>query len=404
MIVIGIPFKIWEKVIRYFCILFFIILSISPLLFLFKDILLPSAYEMDKATGGKTLSKKSFSLSFLDKNLPPTLPSPDISSYLSYLSFNNRPDNKESFPPILLSSTDNRIQISLNERVYLRSKDLNHIEFTSATTPYFITPIAVNETGLTLKYECLYKNKEGAELYHRSDLVFLPKSEPSFGSLDPFSEESLKSLNSAKFYPPDKLISLLGGKEFSPSKDLSRLFFPLNKEKGMLPLKEGDQCSFSGGNWIKNPKDSRNAPLFIVSSMKNNEISGTFWSSNGFYSQKINIPLQKSLNTSYQTFAFDSLYKRNNETVICKSEGKTYILKENDWLVKNPLSWAQLQGISEFNDLMDYKIFKEILVFDCIEKEEEDEVFIGYIFDESRSNFKKLQIPLKKNTPLRYSK
>jgi hypothetical protein len=172
----------------------------------------------------------------------------------------------------------------------------------------------------------------------------------------------------------------------------------------MLPLKEGDQCSFSGGNWIKNPKDSRNAPLFIVSSMKNNEISGTFWSSNGFYSQKINIPLQKSLNTSYQTFAFDSLYKRNNETVICKSEGKTYILKENDWLVKNPLSWAQLQGISEFNDLMDYKIFKEILVFDCIEKEEEDEVFIGYIFDESRSNFKKLQIPLKKNTPLRYSK
>ena len=411
MIVRGISYRVWERVIRLGSYFFFITAILS--LFLGSILILIKAdfdflsikknfLVKEKCAHTDSFKKKGTNPSLLVTKHIPFVPTPNILKHLTFLHHNDRPDITNSNDrSISISSSENTLLTKEDEIIYLQCDPSDKIRFTNVETPYSITPVSVKDDALLLNFEVKYKNKENKEIYHTSELISLEKNPKSLSKLDKDSQQLVNSIASAKFYGPDKLLSLMGGKEFKLTKDLPRLYFNSHQ---MISVKEQDRLTFENGNWVKKSKDSAGKPLFLITSIQNNQMTGTFWDLNGFYKKKMTLSLSKDPSTSIQSFNFETVYKRNNESVICKFGGRTYILKPNDWLVKKQKSWNQVHSIAEFNDLIDSKTLNEIIIFDHIEKNGDTEMFIGYIFDETRSNFKKLQIPLKKNATLRYSK
>jgi hypothetical protein len=348
------------------------------------------------------IKKNNQSNSLSKSSVTPFIPIPNIEENLTFLYHNDRPDSTNvNDGSIFISSSLNTLLTKENEVIYLKCLPSEEILFTNEKTPYSITPLSVKDDAVLVNFEVKYNNKENKEIYHTSEPISLKKSTKDPFILDKECQQLLNSIASAKLYGPDKLLSLMGGSEYKQVKDLSRIY--INSSQ-MIPIKELDRLTFENGVWVKNAKESASKPLFLITNVQNNQITGTFWSTNGFHKKKLTIGMSQDSTTNIQSFNFETIYKRNNESVICKIGGRTYILKPNDYLVKKQNSWNQVDTITEFNDLIDYKTLNEIIIFDSIEKKGDSEMFIGYIFDETRTNSKKLQIPLKKNTTLSYSK
>ena len=411
MIVSSMRYRTWEKTMRLSSYFFLATTVLSPFLAVLLT-LFDTDFDVPFVKKKlSTLSKSAKAPSSLKQgtthSLPMTnhlhyVPSPDIAKHLQFVSYNDRPDQGEPKDRFInIASSDNSILTKLNEVIFFKCLESNKILFTNEITPYSITPVIVQDDSLWLNFDVVYKNKENKTIYHASESIPLVKS--AVTSDKEFQSVS-GTLGSAKFFTSDKLISLMGGTEFSRSKDLSRIYFSSNSIDPMISVKEQDQFSYENGNWIKNSKETKGKPLFLVDSVQTNQVTGTLWSFDGFNKTKITIPLHKEVSSKVQSFTFDTVYKRNNESVICKLDGRTYILKPNDWLVKKHKTWNQVETLQEFNDIIDFKNLNEVIIFDHIEKSGDGEDFIGYIFDETRSNFKKLKIPLKKNATSRYSK
>lgn len=413
MIIKGIPFRIWEKVIRFGTGFFFITAIISPFLALILYIFEADFEYLFVKTQSDHNTKQNITNyandaglidPLLDENHTPYIPIPDIEKNISFIHYNYRPDNPKNANRLISLATKNSSLIAKEqELIYLDCKDINNIQFTKDVTPYSITPISIQDNKILLNFEVSYKTKEGVILFQNTEKIELKKIPQQATKLSSAAISAKRSLENTNYFSSDKLISLLGGEEYKKEKNLSRIYFKENKKNPVLFIKKGDLLCYENNNWEKKEDSTEGKPLLLINSVNNKELTCTYWNESGFFQKRISINKQIENNSIINNFSFEKLYKRNNESVICKIKGKTFILKPNDWLIKNKLSWNHLLNIDDLQNLIALKNTGEIIIFDCIKHVKGKEIFIGYIFDETRSNYKKLEILLKKKETYSYN-
>lgn len=414
MIISGIPFRLWEKVIRLGTAFFFITTLISPFLILIlyffeADINFFFGKKNQKKSIEKTYSKskapQSFNETFLEGEYNVYVPLPDLESTIKFIDYNYRPDKQgSSTDTILLSVGKETLFTKERDRIYLDCSDPSTIKFSDQKTPFSITPISLNGNGLELNFELNYQNKKNEIIYKTSSKVLLEKSSKNKSYLSKDATAALKSLETAKSLKEDTLLSMMGGKLYEGTKHCQRIHFGGKIATPFAFVKEKESFCFVNNSWEKNSPKTVGNPLFVVKSIKNNQIEGTFWNESGFFEKKLTITSGPVSKSTLSSFTFEKIYKRNNESVIVQINGKTLILKTHDWLSKKDNSWNHVVHLNDFNDIIECKSLKELLIFEKIEREKEKEFFVGYLFDAYRQEFRKLQIPLTQKESLVYTR
>ncbi|MCH9621183.1 MAG: hypothetical protein S4CHLAM20_06000 [Chlamydiia bacterium] len=406
MIVSGIPFRTWKKTIQIITGFFLLVSLITPLLALtfylfetdFDYFFAKSPHLKQKATIQRKPSPIQKEITIFDDTKKPYIPNPEITDFINFTHYNARPDaNFKTEKTIALSSHSDTIYAKQNIPIFLNCSDLSSITFSKAPTPYSFIPLKVTPEGLVAKFHVEYRNKKNDIIYQSSEEVFLKKTLQEPTKLKAASKRAFDSLEGSSCFAPDKLIGLDKSSSFDKKRKLFRLCINKNKDSKPLFIKKGDKLSFQNNKWVINPKSTQKKPLLIISSVNDHEIKATYYTSNGFFQHKLLIPIHQSSSKSLHEFKFDEVYKRNKTSVIGKIKGKTFILKENDWLVKKESLWKHMTSTQEFDDLLDLKQNHEILVCEKIKEKKNQDYFVGYLFDTTRSNYRKLEIPLKKN-------
>jgi hypothetical protein len=403
MVIKSIPFQIWKKTIFFFTYFFFAIAVLSPFLGLFFyvfetdfDYIVPPPVVKQKIRTTQAIT------SLPKKEKKTFIPIPNISNNLKFTEYNYRPDCKKNCQNLVcLSLADQSVSVKIGEKIYLDCQDFENPTFSKEKTPYWITPFEVKDDKLNLSFGVTYTSKDHHALLQNEQNITLIKSKNNKIELSKISKEALERLKKATYLPFDALISLLGGENFSNKKNINRLYFDTNNQEKTLFIKSGDFLCFEKGSWVKANVITTHSPLFKVESVNSSDLKGTFWNENGFFKEEISFNIAKAKSNFISNFSFDKIYQRNKESVICKIGNKTFVLKQNDWLIKKGDAWSHLVDMEEFNDLINAKIAYDIIIFDQIKSDKENQLFIGYIFDQSRSNYKKLEILLKKNEDLR---
>lgn len=414
MIISGIPFRLWEKVIRFGTAFFCITTFLSPFL-----ILILYFFEADfdfflKKQAQKSSTVKKYSKSkdngpskgdFLEKPYKAYVPLPDLESAIKFIDYNYRPDKQGSnSDTILLSTGKDTLLTKELSRIYLDCSDASNITFSNQKTPFSITPISLNGNGLVLDFEVIYQNRKNEIIYKTSTKINLQKSSKSKSLLSKEGEIALKSLEAAKAFKEDALLSMMGGKLYEETKHCHRIYFGEKVASPLVYIKEKESFCFENNSWVKNSMKTVGKPLFVVKAIKTNQIEGVFWNESGFFEKNITISAGPSSKSNLSSFTFEKIYKRNNESVIVQINGKTLILKTHDWLSKKDNSWNYVSHLDDFNDIINGKCLKELLIFEKIEQEKEKEFFVGYLFDTYRQEFRKLQIPLTQKESLLYTR
>ncbi len=414
MIISGIPFRLWEKVIRFGTAFFFITTLISPFLILIlyffeADFDLSFGKKSQKNPFEKKYSKSKVTLStnkdFLEKQNNVYVPIPDLESTIMFIDYNYRPDKQGSSADTILLSIGNKTLLTKERAcIYLDCSDPSNIKFSAQKTPFSLTPISLKGNGLELNFELCYLNKSNEPIYKTSSKVLLEKSSKNKSLLSSEAKAALKSLESAKSFKEDALLSMMGGKLYEQAKHCPRIQFGGKIATPFTYVKERESFCFENNNWVKTSTNTAHKPLFVVKSIKNNQIEGIFWNESGFFEKNMTITSPPTSKSTLSSFTFEKIYKRNNESVIVQINGKTLILKTHDWLSKKDNSWNHVVHLNDFNDIIEGKSLKELLIFEKIEREKEKEFFVGYLFDACRQEFRKLQIPLTQKESLLYTK
>ncbi|MCH9618545.1 MAG: hypothetical protein SP4CHLAM5_06780 [Chlamydiia bacterium] len=414
MIIKGMSYTKWQKIVQMGTTFFSVIAIFLPIFTLFCYLL-----DSDFSTlmGGKASyangkkkklveSKSSGDHSIWNNETHQAyIPIPDIEKSIFFTGYNYRPDaNHTGSRLISLSSSKNKLFAKEKERIYLNCSDPMSITFSEKSSPYSLVPMSIDNKGLTIRLEVKYEKKTGEIIYESNKELLLKKTSPESVKVTKAADDGRKSLMQTSLFAPDTMISLIGGKEYSEKKDKHRLYFKKNQTSKCCYVKSGDMLSYVNGIWKKSNKALKNKPLFKVSSIDSTGLHGTFWNETGFYQKNYTIQLNKKTRSSIHSFSFDKIYKRNNESVICKIKDRTFLIKPHDWLIKKNSTWHHIKNLSEFTSLVNLDSLNELIIFEGILKEKEKELFIGYIFDSVRSNYKKLEIPLKKKETPSYTR
>lgn len=410
MIVKGIPFRIWQQVIQIAAGFFFVVAVISPFLahflYLFdKDIdyfFTKSAQKPAQEVEIVEHPQIYTDSSMLSESQEPFIPKPDIKSHLKFSHYNARPDTDGADETtISLTLNGNKLNIKPHQSIYLECKDDSSLVFSEKETPYKITPESVSESGLLLSLDVNYSDKNGKSLYSDSQKIRLTKDFEGTNKLSQISQGAYDSLIGASFLKPDELIKLDSSKKYANQKNLYRLCL---KDHKPLFVSVNDKLSFSKNQWTIATKSTSKKPLCVIESIDNEKMVLSYYSKGGFFHKKIIANLQKDQSESYKNFAFDQIYQRNKDSVVAKIEGKTFIIKSGDWLINSDTLWKHLTNVDEFDNLLNQTAHHEVLICESIEEKNDQYIFFGYLFDKTRSQMKKLEIPLKNKSMVAYNK
>lgn len=410
MIFSKIPFRIWERVIRIGSIIFFTTSIISPFLgltfYLFESDLesfLAEKHERNKKTKKKIAEKKHISQkSIFDAPTTPFIPAPNIEEFLTFSYHNTRPgQSNNSYRELHLDTEKKSVTCKENETVFLLCKSDGSIEFTDQKTPFSITSTIHSKNELSLDYTVTYENKEEEKIFSSTRKVQLKKQPAKNFSLSRSSKKAIKQLHRCTFLKEDKLITLFGGKEYNLKKGKHRLLFPKNTNDPIVHIQENDILCFVNDHFEKCDKSCVDKPVFQIKSISNDSIEGRFWNENGFYEQGLSIlPYPMKDNEELSENIFEEIYKGKGGIVYCKIAGKIHVLCPGDWLCKCRNTWRVLQSKAELEKILTFQNPMKILIYKDVVKKDSNKYFYGFLFNETRTSSKKLEIPLKKKRNL----
>jgi len=413
MIIKGIPFRVWKRVISILNGFFFAVTLITPLIALIFYIfeadfdLFFTKSELTASKSKKPAEKiiPQQELSILDETEVPFIPIPEINEHIKFTHYNARPDvDPKSEKTISLATNKETITAIPHASIFLNCNEQSNISFSEEKTPYKLTPVKVSEKGLLLTLDTVYTNKKGEVIYKASKDVYLEKAFNSDAKISTQSNNAFKSLNKAKFFAPDTLMNLDTSKESKDKKGLFRLCLGTSKNAKPLYIKAGDSLSYQNSHWVKGSKTTHKKPLLTIDSVSGDHLKATFYASSGFFHKNIELKTQRDSQKTLQSFVFEKITKRNKNSIIAKIESKTLIIKENDWFVKEDSNWKMISSANQLDNLINLQDQKEILICESIAPKNNQDYFIAYLFDKTRSNYKKIEIPLNKNPGKEYSR
>jgi hypothetical protein len=311
-----------------------------------------------------------------------------LSDKFQITSFEPRPDEgkKEKYFEVTLLS-DNSSKVALpNEKIFLYYDQ--NLKFAAAETDFYLKLASLNKDVVKVTAIGAYKTLDGRDKINETSFE-VKILEPANSSLS--EEEDFLSLKKAIFLGPDLSLDLLDKTE--SHRQLNRLIF---LSKNTLYVKEGDILVYKDNKWkLKEEEDTTCFSLAKIS-LCNSSLNIDFWKK-GEIKKKV-IILNKSLPATTLRAGDDFITELNIRTkkqVSCKIDGQRVIVKEKDLLYKKDGLWNKisLTGLENIKDASEFFIFEKLNISPTTKN------FIGYLFNNDKTQIVKIEKNLMKKPP-----
>lgn len=416
----GIAIPKYQKILNAGIVFFFVVTWVIPLWALVNYVLLErSDVKWDSkffALSSKNMDKKRNQFNdncfeFLTEENACRIPLPDLAHQLVVLEHIARPDFEKSDKSVLfgLEEGHQKRLAHLGERVFLQCSDEHQIAFSEERTPFWIEPILKekDKINIVLHVECL---GESGEALYSADESFCMQERREFAKGAALEEGELAAveayLMNMKVYESDVLVELYGGKSFESIKGFYRMCS--DKGEGLFFIRAGDLFVWKNGALEKGSLETKGFPLLLIRSVDHQKCEMVLWGSEGLYGKPITIALGKAMPPLMKPQElFAKLRPRTAVSVTCQLRNRNVILREGDWVLCSKERIRNLRTFDEVKDYLRYALKGELFIFDGIVKKEGGTLFVGHLFNEDRTQMKRVEIPLserKKVIPIKKGK
>ena len=326
------------------------------------------------------------------------IPFPDIASELVFLQHLIRPDCKKKNEVFLLGlekSAQKRL-VSIGEKVFLDVNKEKKLIFSELETPFWIDLICKKENEMEVDFHVCFSEENGGVIFEKNERLILQEKKDfvhssgmekgELGALTAF-------LGKVNICESDLLIEIYGGKSFDSVKNSFRMC----GESLSTPLyiKPGDLFIWRDGKLEVGEGDTEGYPLLLVRGIDQHKCEMWLWDKEGVYGKLITLQMTRGVPSSLklQDF-FLKLHQRTEASVTCQLHGRNVVLRKRDWLLYSKGRFRNLRTSDEVKDYLRYALKGELFIFDGIVKKDGVSLLVGQLFNEERSQVRKVEIPL----------
>ncbi len=377
-------------------IVFFVFFVLGGSLWAFSAYFLLEKEESRLGFSGNKLKEKriDFVNPLLIEEKKELLPLPDLSMQLVVLEHIPRPDLERGKGVFLLGLEGNcqKRMVCDQEKVYLNCASEKEITFSEEKTPFWVEHI-VREGGMIVaSFHMEYLGDNGECLFRREERVVLSEKKDfgGHGEILPI----VAYLEKIKLYEPDLVIGMYGGKSFEDIKSSYRMC----NGNDLFFIKPGDLLIWQNGRLKRETKGgTKGFPLLWIRSIDPQKCEMVLWDSAGLYGKPIIMPVGKKppFSTKIQDVIL-KLHQRSDTSVTALVQNRNAILRKGDWFLCSKGGLRKLRSLAEVKEFLRYALKGELFIFDGIVKKEGglQAMFVGNLFNEERTEVRKIEIPL----------
>lgn len=254
------------------------------------------------------------------------------------------------------------------------------------SSPFYISfsqkSAAFCETsGIQIQAKKLESNQLALTVYIESqELTIIKSLDPEACSAFVEFPRACVDLEIASFLPKDLLLDI-------PCR------LVINASQRPLPLYIGSRLIYSNEGWILS---NQSADLeAVVVTIDQESVRLRLHDTLQGISKIIELTtLTEDPFTFEPSSLLSGLKLRGEDVVVCKVGKQKCLLKKGDWLIKNQAYWKSIRTSQDLQRCLDYEPLGELLVFEGIEKKQDQVVFKGRVFSKMRTQAHHLELSL----------
>lgn len=355
---------------------------------------------------------KTFELKFS----PLTIQLPDLRNQLQYYGQNGRPDAQQDNVVLhfsFISNSSNTASVAANDPLYLiydNTKNPTQYLFSpnNAPTSLWIEASSQGSEGII---QVKLRNENGSIIQEPAQYAQfrLPEKELIRNNGRTWElgkwrvDGSLLARQKARWVGVDKFLERHGGEEFQMLQSKHRIDFTDDEENTYSVYVGPNDCLvWMNNQWreVRPGEDSRNHPLMVVKKIDERLMNFELWDTGG--KSKIVLNLLKisenwTANNLQENFKFVGARRRSQ--YIFEVDGERIFLSPKDWLLQTEEGWVKLSTVEQIDDYVNRKLTGVLFVFEGAEKQDDQQVLRGVMFNANRTDSQEVAVPLQKGKP-----
>lgn len=356
--------------------------------------------DLRKAIGNSLLSLK-FS--------PLTMQLPDLKRHLIFYGRNGRPDAQLDQPLLYFSFNGNKTPTSIkpSEKFYIfydRRQPNPQYTFSpnNMETPLWIEAIPKDQeveirVGMKNEKGDIVQEPAGNARFNLQQKEYVRTGGTTWELGKWRVDGSLLARQKARWYGADRFLEQHGGDEYKDLQGKHRIDFGEgeNLYSVFVGLKETLVWKEDKWNVLKPGPDTIGHPILVVNKMDERLMGLELWDAEG--KGKINLNLLKS-NENWvpqnlqQNFKF--VGARTRSQFVFEVDKERMLLSPQDWLVLTEEGWIKLETPEDIDNYVNRKLTGPMFVFDGISRKEDRQVFIGKMYNTSRTDMQAIEMPV----------
>lgn len=319
-----------------------------------------------------------------------------IANELLLLGYNTRPDQQRPTPIAFSLNKGRDPFIVQNQELIFLEEGKDGLACSEKKTGLWIQPVLLDNGTVLIKvsrqFHAIEQNAEFIASYV-PDLIQV--SEDGF----------IRQLQSSTYLNCDLLIQHYGGPEFSGWKEKGTLKCMNQNGSYACFISEADLLVFKEQQWqvASLATKTDGLPLARVKRISPQQIQLEVWDEKGFFSSLLEVPLQQKKAEKLE-ISFTKIRMRSATQISCSLGKKRLFLKQGDWLLRTSSGWHRLDKSKDVENYLYHRLIAEVFIFDAIVKEQGFSFMKGTLFDQTRMQMQRIQLPIqteKKETKMR---
>lgn len=311
---------------------------------------------------------------------------------MTFIGRNERPDNPLKTSELLIRPSPQKAPtvIKQNTPIFLRFDDKEALELSEEKTPISLMAELIDSDKIRLSISTEFTDLSG-DAIHFGQKSYLVLKDPKDQKPPSARVASLaKKLDTFSIYPPDALIELYGGRQFSDKRKCYRMVTEGKDLKDALFVKEQQLLSLTEEGLIPHREGVSSSPLVKIERLHRKGADLSVWDEAGLSNVKVSLNVQAT-GQPPEAPLFKRIHRRTHQSVICKIGKQNLILRRGDWIIQGKKGWVHLKDENDVKKFLSYGLKTKLFIFDGITLENSSYVFQGHLFDETRSNAKKIR-------------
>lgn len=309
-----------------------------------------------------------------------------IANELLILGYNTRPDQQS---PTLIAFSLNKGKNSFtaqNEELIFLEEGEKGLVCSEKKTSLWIQPILLNNKAILIKASRQFHSTE-------QNAEFISSS----SELQMSNDDFIQQLQNSSYLSFDLLIQNYGGPRFAGWEEKGTLKCMDQMQSYACFVSKSDLLVFKDHKWqvASLATKTQGLPLAQVKKLLPEQMQLEVWDEKGFCSKFIEVPLQKkNPKRTKLEIPFTKIRMRSGTQVSCSLDKKRLFLKQGDWLYKTASGWHRLDKPKDVEDYVYHRLIAEVFIFDAIVKEQGCCFMKGTLFDETRMQMQRIQLPI----------